>query len=53
MGKTGYQRLFYFVVNIILFVVLYKIKKNSKKNQIQILKNKENNTEDNKKTNNI
>ena len=58
MTKRGYQRLFYFIVDIILCFILYKlirknIDKDNKKKELQVLKNKENNIDDNNKNNNI
>ena len=62
MTKRGYQRLFYFVVDVILCVILYKLiksdnYKNDKKKELQMLKDKENivknNVKDDKEKDNI
>jgi len=62
MTKRGYQRLFYFVVDVILCVILYKLirsdnDKNNKKKELQMLKDKENivknNIKDDKEKDNI
>ena len=52
MTKRGYQRLFYFVVDIILCVILYKLirsnnDKNNKKKELELMKTKNNNIESN------
>ena len=52
MTKRGYQRLFYFVVDIILCVILYKLirsnnDKNNKKKELELMKIKDNNVESN------
>lgn len=52
MTKRGYQRLFYFIVDIILCVILYKLimsnnDKNNKKKELELMKTKNNNIESN------
>ena len=52
MTKRGYQRLFYFVVDIILCVILYKLirsnnDKNNKKKELELMKTNDDNIENN------